>query len=95
MSSLLAVSYLHPGLRSTARHAVSLLAGLMLAGPIAAVFMVVLSKTIPSQNIVFGILYTLIVGTLPTVLGTFSGGATSVISGAVKTGVTSLRSRSR
>ncbi len=73
----------------------SLLAGLMLAGPIAAVFMVVLSKTIPSQNIVFGILYTLIVGTLPTVLGTFGGGAASAIAGAVKTGVTSLRSRSR
>jgi len=89
-SPLLAVSYLHPGLRSMARHAVSLLAGLMIAGPIAAVFMVILSKTIPGQNIVFGILYPLIVGTLPTVLGTFGGGAASAIAGAVKTGVTSL-----
>ena len=89
-SPLLAVSYLHPGLRSMARHAVSLLAGLMIAGPIAAVFMVILSKTIPGQNIVFGILYPLIVGTLPTVLGTFGGGAVSAIAGAVKTGVAGL-----
>jgi len=89
-SPLLAVSYLHPGLRSMARHAVSLLAGLMIAGPIAAVFMVILSKTIPGQNIVFGILYPLIVGTLPTVLGTFGGGAVSAIAGAVKTGIAGL-----
>jgi carbon starvation protein len=89
-SPLLAVSYLHPGLRSMARHAASLLAGLMIAGPIAAVFMVILSKTIPGQNIVFGILYPLIVGTLPTVLGTFGGGAASAIAGAVKTGVAGL-----
>jgi carbon starvation protein len=67
-SPLLAVSYLHPGLRSMAEHAVSLLTGLMIAGLLAAVFMVILSKTIPGQNIVFGILYPLIVGTLPTVL---------------------------
>ncbi|MEM4601581.1 MAG: hypothetical protein QW808_01630, partial [Desulfurococcaceae archaeon] len=68
-SPLLAVSYLHPSLRGVVRHMVAILAGLMLAGPLAAVFLVVLNKVIPGQDIVFGILYPLIVGALPSMLG--------------------------
>ena len=72
-SPLLAVGYLHLALRGAVRHAVSLLAGLMVAGPVAAVFMVVVNAVVPGQSITFGILYPLIVGVLPTLLGTLGG----------------------
>jgi len=89
-SPLLAVGYLHPALRGAVRHAVSLLAGLMIAGPVAAVFMIVVNAVIPGQSITFGILYPLIVGVLPTLLGTLGGGLVTTLIGAVKTEVSML-----
>jgi carbon starvation protein len=89
-SPLLAIGYLHPALRGAVRHAVSLLAGLMIAGPVAAVFMIVTNAVIPGQNITFGILYPLIIGVLPTLLGTLGGGLVTTLIGAVKTGVSML-----
>jgi len=89
-SPLLAVAYLHPGLRGMVKHLTTLLAGLMLAGPIAAVFLVVLSKVIPGQDIVFGVLYPLIVGALPTLLGVFGAGAVGGLASAVRGGVAAL-----
>jgi len=89
-SPLLAVAYLHPGLRGMVKHLTTLLAGLMLAGPIAAVFLVVLSKVIPGQDIVFGVLYPLIVGALPTLLGVFGAGAVEGLASAVRGGVAAL-----
>lgn len=89
-SPLIAIAYLHPGLRGMAKHLTSLLAGLMIAGPIAAVFLVVLNKVVPGQDIIFGILYPLIVGTLPSVLGVFGAGAVGGVAGALKGGVAAL-----
>ncbi|MEM1842228.1 MAG: PKD domain-containing protein [Ignisphaera sp.] len=89
-SPLLAVAYLHPGLRGMVKHMVNLLAGLMIAGPIAAVFLVVLNKVVPGQDIVFGILYPLIVGTLPSILGVFGAGAVGGVAGALKGGIAAL-----
>jgi len=89
-SPLLAVAYLHPGLRGMVKHLTTLLAGLMLAGPIAAVFLVVLSKVVPGQDIVFGVLYPLIVGALPTLLGVFGAGAVEGLASAVRGGVAAL-----
>jgi len=89
-SPLLAVGYLHPALRGAVRHAVSLLAGLMIAGPIAAIFMVVVNAVVPGQSITFGILYPLIVGVLPTLLGTLGGGLVTALAGAVRAGVAAM-----
>jgi len=89
-SPLLAVAYLHPGLRGMVKHLTTLLAGLMLAGPIAAVFLVVLSKVVPGQDVVFGVLYPLIVGALPTLLGVFGAGAVEGLASAVRGGVAAL-----
>jgi carbon starvation protein len=89
-SPLLAIGYLHPALRGAVRHAVSLLAGLMMAGPVAAVFMIVTNAVIPGQNITFGILYPLIIGVLPTLLGTLGGGLVTALAGAIKAGFTML-----
>jgi carbon starvation protein len=89
-SPLLAVGYLHPALRGAVRHAVSLLAGLMIAGPIAAVFMVVVNAVVPGQSITFGILYPLIVGVLPTLLGALGGGLVTALAGAIKAGVAAV-----
>ncbi|MEM1696933.1 MAG: hypothetical protein QXQ90_10120 [Desulfurococcaceae archaeon] len=89
-SPLLAVAYLHPGLRGMVKHLTTLLAGLMLAGPIAAVFLVVLSRVVPGQDVVFGILYPLIVGALPSILGVFGAGAVGGLASAVRGGVAAL-----
>lgn len=89
-SPLLAVAYLHPGLRGMVKHLTTLLAGLMLAGPIAAVFLVVLSKVVPGQDVVFGVLYPLIVGALPSMLGVFGAGAVGGLASAVRGGVAAL-----
>jgi carbon starvation protein len=92
-SPLIAVAYLHPALRGIVRHMVGLLAGLMLAGPIAAVFMVVMNMVVPGKDITFGILYPLIVGVLPSVLGIFGGGLVSHVAGAFKSGIGALIGR--
>jgi carbon starvation protein len=92
-SPLIAVAYLHPVLRGAVRHVVGLLAGLMLAGPIAAVFMVVMNMVVPGRNITFGILYPLIVGVLPSVLGVFGAGLVTHLAGAFKAGIGALIGR--
>jgi len=92
-SPLIAVAYLHPALRGAVRHVVGLLAGLMLAGPIAAVFMVVMNLVVPGKNITFGILYPLIVGVLPSVLGVFGAGLVTHLAGAFKAGIGALIGR--
>jgi carbon starvation protein len=90
-SPLLAVAWLHPGLRGAVRHAVGLLAGLMLAGPLAAVFLVVLNAVVPGKDVVFGLLFPTVVGMLPTVLGTLGGtGVLTHVAGAVVGGVRQL-----
>jgi carbon starvation protein len=90
-SPLLAVAWLHPGLRGAVRHAVALLAGLMLAGPLAAVFLVVLNAVIPGRDAVFGLLFPVVVGVLPTVLGALGGaGVLAHVTGTVVGGVRHL-----
>jgi len=90
-SPLLAVAWLHPGLRGAVRHAVALLAGLMLAGPLAAVFLVVLNAVIPGRDVVFGLLFPVVVGVLPTVLGALGGAGVLVhVTGAVVGGIRHL-----
>ncbi|MEM4452172.1 MAG: hypothetical protein QW182_03070 [Thermosphaera sp.] len=89
-SPLLAVAYLHPGLRGMVKHMVNLLAGLMIAGPIAAVFLVVLNEVVPGRDVVFGVLYPLIVGALPSILGVFGAGAVGGLASAVRGGVAAL-----
>jgi len=89
-SPLLAVAYLHPGLRGMVKHMVNLLAGLMIAGPIAAVFLVVLSKVVPGQDVVFGVLYPLIVGALPSILGVFGAGVVGGVADALRGGVSAI-----
>lgn len=89
-SPLLAVAYLHPVLKGVVRHMATLLAGLMLAGPLAAVFLVVLSYVVPGQDIVFGVIYPLIVGVLPSVLSVFGAGAVQSLSGAVIGGLRAI-----
>lgn len=99
-SPLLAVAYLHPGLKGVVRHIATLLAGLMLAGPLAAVFLVVLSYVVPGRDVVFGVIYPLIVGVLPSILGVFGAGAAHSLSRAVvgglkpASGMPSVRARS-
>ncbi|MEM4593343.1 MAG: hypothetical protein QW196_08095, partial [Sulfolobales archaeon] len=94
-SPLLAVAYLHPGLRGMVKHAANLLAGLMMAGPIAAVFLVVLNEVVPGRDVVFGVLYPLIVGALPTVLGAFGAGIVGGVASAVRGGVAALGGAAR
>jgi hypothetical protein len=62
----------------------------MIAGPVAAVFMIVTNAVIPGQSITFGILYPLIIGVLPTLLGTLGGGLVTALAGAIKAGFTML-----
>ncbi|MGC9187469.1 MAG: hypothetical protein ACP5GN_07290 [Fervidicoccaceae archaeon] len=87
-SPLLSIAYLHPGLRSAVRTATSLIGGLMLSGPMAAVFLLVMEELMPGKSMTFGILYPVIVGTLPNILGIFGSG----IAGSV---TRSLRSHMR
>ena len=99
-SPLLAVAYLHPLLKGVVKHLLMLQAGLMLAGPLAAVFLVVLNYVIPGQDVVFGAIYPIIVGVLPSILGVFGAGAVQSLSGALVgelkaiSGAISVRARS-
>ncbi len=99
-SPLLAVAYLHPLLKEAVKRVVLLQAGLMLAGPLAAVFLVVLNYMMPGQDVVFGAVYPLIVGVLPSILGVFGASAAQSLSGALVgglkaiSGVISVRTRS-
>jgi len=74
-SPLIAVSYLHPAMRGAARWLVSMLSGMMLAGPIAAVFLVLMSKMMPGRDITFAFLYPFFAGVIPSILGIFGSGA--------------------
>lgn len=57
-------------------------------GPLAAVFLAVLNAVVPGRDIVFGMLFPLVVGTLPTVLGALGGaGLAGHLAGAVVGGV--------
>lgn len=86
-SPLLSAAYLHPAFKGVVRHVATLLAGLMLAGPLAAVFLVVLNYVVPGQDVVFGVIYPLIVGVLPSILGVFGAGAVQSLSKAVVGGL--------
>lgn len=49
-----------------------------------------LSKLVRGQDIVFDILYPLIVGALPLVLGVFVAGALGCVTGAIKGGISAI-----
>jgi hypothetical protein len=87
-SPLLALAYIHPGLRGAVRHAIGLLAGLMLAGPIAAVALAILGYLLPGQWATLGIMFPIFVQIVPTVLGAFGGWVASGVGEAVHTGIT-------
>jgi hypothetical protein len=50
----------------------------------------VVNAVVPGQSITFGILYPLIVGVLPTLLGTLGGGLVTALAGAIRAGVAAM-----
>jgi len=72
-SPLLALAYIHPALRGAVKHVVGLLAGLMLAGPIAAIALAVLGYLLPGQHATVAVAFPIFVQIVPTVLGAFGG----------------------
>lgn len=78
-SPLIAVSWMHPALRKPAEHLLTLLAGLVLAGPIAAVFIRIIYVMTPVKEITFSLVFPVLVGILPNVLGVLGAGASASI----------------
>jgi hypothetical protein len=72
-SPLLALAYIHPALRGAARRVVGVLAGLVLAGPIAAIALIVIGKMV--GDIAAAIAFPIFVQIVPPLLGIFEGGA--------------------
>ena len=87
-SPLLALAYIHPALRGAVKHIIGLLAGLMLAGPIAAVALAILGYLLPGQWATLGVMFPVFVQIVPTVLGAFGGWVATGIGEAVRTGIT-------
>jgi carbon starvation protein len=87
-SPLLALAYIHPALRGAVKHIIGLLAGLMLAGPIAAVALAILGYLLPGQWATLGVMFPVFVQIVPTVLGAFGGLAATWVGEAVHTGMT-------
>ena len=79
-SPLIAVSWVHPALRKSATHLLTLLAGLVLAGPIAAVFIKIIYVMSPAREITFSLVFPILVGIIPNVLGVLGAGASTSIS---------------
>jgi hypothetical protein len=82
-SPLIAVSWIHPALRKTATHLLTLLAGLVLAGPIAAVFIRIIYVMTPAKEITFSLVFPILVGIIPNVLGVLGAGASASASHAL------------
>lgn len=78
-SPLIAVSWMHPALRRPATHLLTLLAGLILAGPIAAVFVRVIYVMTPVKEVTFSLVFPILVGIIPSVLGVLGAGASASI----------------
>jgi carbon starvation protein len=86
-SPLLALAYIHPALRGAVKHIIGLLAGLMLAGPIAAIAFAILGYLLPGQWTTMSILFPLFVQVLPTILGAFGGWAAAGAGEVVHAGI--------
>jgi len=82
-SPLIAVSWIHPALRKTATHVLTLLAGLVLAGPIAAVFIRIIYVMTPAKEITFSLVFPILVGIIPNVLGVLGAGASASVGHAL------------
>ncbi|MEM3254464.1 MAG: hypothetical protein QW765_05290 [Fervidicoccaceae archaeon] len=78
-SPLLSIAYLHPALRASVKHILGIFAGLLLAGPLTSIFLVVLNSLLPAKEVTFAILYPIIVGIVPSLLGAFGGGMASFV----------------
>lgn len=78
-SPLIAVSWLHPALRKSAGHLLTLLAGLILAGPIAAMFIRIIYVMTPVREVTFSLVFPVLVGIIPNVLGVLGAGAPASI----------------
>jgi len=78
-SPLIAVSWMHPALRKSAEHLLTLLAGLVLAGPIAAVFIRIIYVMTPAKEITFSLVFPVLVGIMPNVLGVLGAGASASV----------------
>ncbi|MEM2079738.1 MAG: hypothetical protein QW104_03530, partial [Nitrososphaerota archaeon] len=78
-SPLIAVSWMHPALRKSAEHLLTLLAGLVLAGPIAAIFIRIIYVMTPVKEITFSLVFPVLVGIMPNVLGVLGAGASASV----------------
>ncbi len=78
-SPLIAASWMHPALRKAAANLLTLLAGLVLAGPIAAVFIRIIYVMTPVREITFSLVFPILVGIIPNVLGVLGAGASASI----------------
>ncbi|MEM4951944.1 MAG: hypothetical protein QXV81_06760 [Ignisphaera sp.] len=84
---LIAVASIHPLFRGIMKHCLSLLSGLVIAGPLTAVFLRILSETVPGGGIVLSFIYPIVGGILPNVLSMFGAGAATAIGGAIVSSV--------
>jgi len=80
---LIAVASINPLFRGVMKHALTLLAGLIIAGPIAAVFLKILATVAPGGGVTISFIYPIVGGILPNVLGIFGAGALPSLGGAV------------
>jgi len=84
-SPLLALAYIHPALRGAARGVVGVLAGLVLAGPIAAIALIVIGKMV--GDIAAAIAFPIFVQIVPSLLGAFGGSVAVGLGGEVLGGL--------
>jgi carbon starvation protein len=84
-SPLLALAYIHPALRGAARGVVGVLAGLVLAGPIAAIALIVIGKMV--GDIAAAIAFPIFVQIAPSLLGAFGGSVAVDLGGEVLGGL--------
>ncbi|MEM4594102.1 MAG: hypothetical protein QXU80_03630, partial [Zestosphaera sp.] len=60
-------------------HLLTLLAGLVLAGPIAAIFIRIIYVMTPAKEITFSLVFPVLVGIMPNVLGVLGAGASASV----------------
>ncbi|MEM4485880.1 MAG: PKD domain-containing protein [Zestosphaera sp.] len=80
---LIAIASVNPLFRGIMRYALTLLAGLVIAGPLTAVFLKILTTVAPGGGVTMSFIYPIVGGVLPNVLGVFGAGVLPSLGGVV------------
>ena len=87
---LVAVASIHPLFRGVLKHVMNLLAGLVIAGPLVAIFLRVLTVVTPGGELTLSITYPVVGVIVPNILSLFGAGVLGGVGEAVMGGVKKL-----